>query len=168
MIAQAVRAIVWARATAASVNGLVASTTLAPSAHGGLHLTRRHPVEGGMGTKHQQDAQMPVAQLRDSSQPGLAAGHFLFWRETAVSAANSHPQANRPASGRLAQRQAAISSPMPGMVARVTLVLSRRWAARTRLVKLADLGTEAEQRCNHGCKRRAHRRWQAPRIFHVP
>jgi len=29
-------------------------------------------------------------------------------------------------------------------------------------VELADLGTEAEQRCNHGNKRCGHRRWQVP------
>ena len=102
----------------------------------GLRLTRRHPVEGGVGAKHQQDAQMPVAKLRDSPQPGLAAGCVLFWHEIAVSPANSRPQANLPAAVTLAQRQAAICGPIPGMVARLTLVLSRRWAARTAVSSL--------------------------------
>ena len=79
---------------------------------------------------------MPVAQLRDSPQPGLAAGCVLFWHETTGSPANSRPQANLPAAVTLAQRQAAICGPVPGMVARLTLVLSLQRAARTALSSL--------------------------------
>jgi len=118
---------------------------------------------------------MPVAQLRDSPQPGLAAGCVLFWHETTGSPANSRPQANLPAAVTLAQRQAAICGPVPGMVARLTLVLSRRWAARTavsslpisepRLSSAATMGTSAAGIAGGRCPPHPPRpmtRWTSP------
>ena len=74
MIAQAMRAILLARATATSLKGFFDSRPRAQFARACPGLACLHPVERGVRPDHQQLAQVPVAHFGDSAQPRFTTG----------------------------------------------------------------------------------------------
>jgi len=89
----------------------------------GLHLTRRHSVEGGIDAKHQQDAQMPVALLGDSPPDWACRRSCSVLARDRGKPCELPPTGEAPGIGYAGAE--AISGAMLGMVARLTLVLSR-------------------------------------------